>query len=107
MQTYGITQAEYEEQYAKQEGRCLICRGYRRVLDIDHDHALEKAGVPPRHTIRGLLCRSCNKALANFRDNVARFRAAADYLEKGPLWPTTARPTATRPSARSRGSTAR
>ena len=39
-----------------------------------------------RFTIRGLLCRSCNKGLALYRDNAARFLAAADYLAKGPVW---------------------
>jgi hypothetical protein len=34
-----------------------------------------------RASIRGLLCSRCNPGLINFRDNPARLRAAADYVE--------------------------
>jgi hypothetical protein len=85
--TYGITQAEYEWMIEQQGGVCAGCLGTRRVYDVDHDHKLEKAGVPTRHTVRGGLCRSDNKILAMARDDPARLRRLADYLEKGPVWP--------------------
>ena len=81
--TYGITQAEYEQRLAKQGGKCAICGGTRRTnLDVDHDHAKERAGIPTRDTIRGLLCRRCNKLLASVRDKPEVLRAAAEYLER-------------------------
>jgi hypothetical protein len=85
--TYGITQKDYEWMIEQQGGVCAGCLGHRRVYDVDHDHKLEKAGVPPRHTVRGGLCRSDNKILAMAGDDPARLRRLADYLEKGPVWP--------------------
>lgn len=85
--TYGITQAEYEAQLAVQGGRCAGCLGTRRTnLDIDHDHALEKAGLDPRGTLRGLLCRSCNKILAMARDKPDRLERLGHYLRTGGVW---------------------
>lgn len=74
---------------AQQGGVCAGCGGTRKVYDIDHDHALEKQGVLPRHTVRGALCRADNKVLAIVRDNPQRLRALADYLERGVVWPET------------------
>ena len=85
--TYGITQDDYDWMIEQQGGVCAGCLGFRRVYDVDHDHKLEKAGVPMRHTVRGGLCRSDNKILAMARDDAARLRRLADYLEKGPVWP--------------------
>jgi len=54
---YGITQAEYDELLARQDGLCAICRrppGAKR-LHVDHEHG---TGV-----VRGLLCVSCNMKL--------------------------------------------
>jgi hypothetical protein len=86
--TYGgMTQADYEWMIQQQDGKCAGCLGFRRVYDVDHDHALERAGVPLKNTVRGGLCRSDNKILAMARDDPARLRRLADYLEKGPVWP--------------------
>ena len=85
--TYEITQEDYEWMIEQQGGVCAGCLGFRRVYDVDHDHKLERAGVPMRHTVRGGLCRSDNKILAMARDDAARLRRLADYLEKGPVWP--------------------
>lgn len=85
--TYGISQAEYEWMVAQQGGVCAGCGGTRKTFDIDHDHALEKQGVLPRHTVRGALCRADNKVLAIVRDNPQRLRALANYLESGVVWP--------------------
>jgi hypothetical protein len=85
--TYGITQEDYEWMIEQQGGVCYGCLGHRKVFDVDHDHKLEKAGVPIRHTVRGGLCRSDNKILAMAGDDPARLRRLADYLEKGVVWP--------------------
>jgi hypothetical protein len=79
---YGLEPGQYEEILREQSGLCAICRepesatrqdGTPRPLNVDHDHA---SGA-----IRGLLCGGCNKTLGNMRDDPARLRAAADYLE--------------------------
>jgi hypothetical protein len=79
---YGLEPGQYEEILREQCGLCAICRepehatrqdGTPRPLNVDHDHA---SGA-----IRGLLCGGCNKTLGNMRDDPARLRAAADYLE--------------------------
>ena len=44
-----------------------------RRLDFDHCHT--------RNAFRGWLCRSCNLAVAHTKDNPARLRALAQYLE--------------------------
>jgi hypothetical protein len=56
----------------KSIGVCAICKEPGSC--VDHDHATGSA--------RGCLCRNCNLGVGNFRDNPARLRAAADYLEK-------------------------
>lgn len=43
-------------------------------LSVDHDHS---TGL-----IRGVICRACNNALGNAKDDPARLRAMADYLEE-------------------------
>ncbi len=83
--TYGITGAEYAALLKLQGGVCAICggtRGYR--LDVDHDHALEKT-VGTRLSVRGLLCRNCNRHLlpACF-GNPEILLAAARYLKSPP-----------------------
>ena len=86
-ETYGITHADYLVQLAHQGGCCAGCLGTRRGnLDCDHDHKKEKAGLEPRACLRGLLCRSDNKILAMARDDSARLRRLADYLDSGGVW---------------------
>lgn len=82
-ETYGITMEDYDLMLLFQEGVCAICYGIRKVYDIDHDHAVEKA-MGSRASIRGLLCRSCNKTLSYVRDDPERLRRAAYYLENPP-----------------------
>lgn len=75
LQTYGITEDEYAEMHAQQEGRCAICLE-ETDLQVDHCHA---AGH-----VRGLLCGRCNKALGLFDDDPARLQAAILYLTTAP-----------------------
>ena len=86
MENYGITEAEYQLLFERQDGRCAICRGKRSGnLDVDHDHALERAGVEKRKTIRGLLCRRCNRRLLPAAtDNTAVLENAISYLRFPP-----------------------
>lgn len=77
-QAYGIGIDEYDALFTMQGGVCAICGGgtSKRFLAVDHDH---KTGE-----IRGLLCATCNKTLAMFRDDPFRFWGAAEYLHAPP-----------------------
>lgn len=72
---YGMTVAEYEVMLAAQNGVCAICgtRPGGKPLGVDHDHIT--------HEVRGLLCRSCNVGLGNFKDDLRRMRRAIRYLD--------------------------
>lgn len=79
LQTYGLTESQYQAMLASQGGKCAICettQGRRKSTDhplyVDHDHATGK--------VRGLLCQPCNSALGMFEDDVARLRKAIAYL---------------------------
>lgn len=65
---YGITVA----QLVALGDDCLICGSPGTCVDHDHETG----------AVRGLLCRPCNQALGFMRDDPARLRAAASYLEK-------------------------
>lgn len=85
-ETYGITTEDYNALLEAQGGRCAMCGGKRSYnLDVDHDHALEKAGLPLRETIRGLLCKQCNRRiLRSVRDDIGLLEAAIAYLRNPP-----------------------
>jgi len=76
---YGITIEQQNAMLASQNNRCALCpfeftatdRGSPRV---DHCHAVGK--------VRQLLCDECNKGLGTFRDDSARLRRAADYIDR-------------------------
>ena len=71
---YGITPEQYTEMVVAQGGVCLICREVSEGLCVDHDHVTGK--------VRGLLCHECNMALGKMKDDPARLRSAAEYLER-------------------------
>lgn len=83
---HGITGKEYWNMFMEQEGKCIICSQYEttkttngqkiRLLNVDHNHKTGK--------IRGLLCKKCNIALGEFRDNPFILIKAVKYL-KGEL----------------------
>ena len=74
----GWTVADYNAAFAAQAGRCALCDRHASEFDkslaADHCHA---SGAK-----RQLLCRNCNVALGQFRDDAALLRRAADYIEK-------------------------
>lgn len=82
--TYEITPDEYAAIVSRQGNVCAICGGSRPYnLAVDHDHAIaEQFGV--RASIRGALCKRCNKLLRDVRDNSQLLRAAAEYLSNPP-----------------------
>lgn len=73
---YGLEDGQYDEMVAAQGGVCAICRercSTGKKLAVDHDHVSGK--------VRGLLCSNCNRGIGFLRDDPARVRAAAEYLE--------------------------
>lgn len=76
---YGISIEEYETLYEKQKGCCSICGTSNSTgklkyakLFVDHCHN--------RDEVRGLLCKSCNIGLGEFKDDVSLLQKAIEYL---------------------------
>ena len=73
---YGLTRDELAALLA-QHGVCAICqtdKWGKKGPQIDHDHVTG--------AVRGVLCSNCNNGLGRFKDDPARLRAAAAYLEQ-------------------------
>jgi hypothetical protein len=71
--TYGLTQEEYSDLYAKSDGKCYICfESKSYYLHVDHNHTTGK--------IRGLLCHSCNVGIGMLKDSPELLSLAARYL---------------------------
>lgn len=71
-----FTEAEKFEYLKRQGGKCAIClKEIDMKAYVDHDHATGR--------VRGLLCGLCNSAIGMLKDDPARIRRAADYVEKG------------------------
>lgn len=91
--TYGLTAEQYDALYVLQGGRCAICQvatGASKRLAVDHDHhqAMLDGHAPDKgcpSCIRGLVCSTCNSALAHARSQVAFFERGAEYLRKWPM----------------------
>ncbi len=81
--TYGITDIDYQVMFEVQNGVCAICKqpGIGRKLsplDVDHDHDTS--------VVRGLLCISCNRAIAQ-AEKPGWLEAAWEYLYQQPeVW---------------------
>ena len=75
---YGLTPQEIVQMFKDQNYTCACCNDplpeNRKHVHIDHDH---KTGI-----VRGILCRNCNLTVAYGRDDPARLRAAAWFLER-------------------------
>lgn len=79
---YGVTHAEFSQQWDRQQGCCAICRGElpdlmtydnrRRGYAIDHNHNTGE--------FRGILCTKCNSLLGMAKDSVEVLRRAVTYL---------------------------
>lgn len=89
-ETYNITHEEWLLLLAWNDGKCWICNGVRKgkgglpLYDTDHDHALERAGIPIRECLRGLLCKRCNRRLLpGCLDSVEILMRAIWYLRHG------------------------
>lgn len=75
---YGLDAKTYDEWLAK---GCAICgrekKERNKSFHIDHDH---KSGK-----VRGMLCPTCNKGLALFRDDASSLQAAAEYIAESQI----------------------
>lgn len=85
--TFGISFEEYNGILQAQDNCCAICHGQEhgkskwhgnagklKYLTVDHDHRTK--------LVRGLLCRTCNRALGMLRDDPGLLFAAYRYLIK-------------------------
>jgi hypothetical protein len=82
-QRYNMSKADRNAMHKEQGGTCLTCdvpieftglgaKGFNSAV-IDHCHDTGK--------VRGMLCRCCNLALGNIKDNPYTLRKLANYLE--------------------------
>jgi len=75
---YGITWEQKQEMF-KQQDECCANTGCRAALPspakahVDHDHVTGK--------VRALLCGGCNTALGQAKEDPARLRGLASYVE--------------------------
>ena len=75
---YGITLNEYNQMLVEQENRCKTCGttnpgGKYGKFMVDHCHITNK--------VRGLLCKSCNIALGEIKDNRQTLLNMLQYLD--------------------------
>ena len=77
-QKYNLTYAEFEAMREAQAHCCASCgepfTTGPRAVSVDHNHS---TGM-----VRDLLCGSCNSTIGFSKENPARLRAAAAYLER-------------------------
>lgn len=73
---HGITSEEFWVMYEEQDGTCPVCDKGIEAEDsaIDHNH---KTGE-----VRGILCKSCNRALGLLGDNPNTLIRGSKYLQK-------------------------
>lgn len=60
---------------------CEIC-GDETEMHVDHDHRCCPGKYSCGECVAGFLCTNCNNGLGRFKDNPARLRAAAEYIER-------------------------
>jgi len=79
---FGITQKDYDKMFARQNGKCAICKQPETIkrkgilirLAVDHDHKTGK--------VRELVCGKCNKALGFLDEDENRCRLMIAYIRK-------------------------
>jgi len=75
--SYGLTYNDVKQLFLYQNGKCFICKSIfknKNDMNIDHNHSNGK--------VRQLLCRSCNRGLGCFYENINSFENALEYLKK-------------------------
>jgi hypothetical protein len=78
LKQHGMTIKDWDELFAKQEGRCATCGTHQsdldRTLAVDHCHLSEK--------VRGLLCTSCNATLGFVKEDPTILQRMIVYLKE-------------------------
>lgn len=84
LQNYGLSADDYWLLYAACGGRCMICHGKRKTLDVDHDHRRALThGM--RASVRGLICARENRwAIPGVAGDYSTAYALAQYLRDPP-----------------------
>ena len=75
---YGITEKEYTEILASQEGLCAVCKEKPRSTRHTHTDHCHKTG-----RVRSVLCHNCNRALGAVKNDPKILRALISYLNRG------------------------
>lgn len=72
----GITPEDLIEKFEFQNEKCAICQCSITIIDsaIDHNHKTNE--------FRGVLCKTCNRALGLFGDSPRVILSAYEYLKK-------------------------
>jgi hypothetical protein len=77
---YKISPEDYKKLLDAGNGVCWICKGSRPYnLAVDHSHVHELL-LGTRASIRGLLCKRCNKLLRDVRDDAELLKSAKEFL---------------------------
>jgi Recombination endonuclease VII len=89
---YKLTAEDFSQMFDDQDGCCAICglqtekdsTDRKARLYVDHDHSCCEGGnaMTCGNCVRDLLCWWCNSGLGLFKDDPARLRDAAIYLER-------------------------
>lgn len=73
-----LNEDRFEKMWDLQQGLCAICA--TQLTRVSKGHAIDHCHSTQR--VRDLLCHACNLILGHAKDDPARLRAAADYIER-------------------------
>ncbi|ABE67698.1 hypothetical protein Wildcat_93 [Mycobacterium phage Wildcat] len=81
---YRLTPQQFSAMYETQAGRCAICIEPIEIETccIDHDHKCCPGNRSCGRCVRGLLCKSCNHGLGDFREDELIMNRAIAYVAK-------------------------
>lgn len=73
---HNISVEEFWSLYENQDGTCPVCDTAIKAEDsaIDHNHKTGK--------VRGILCKTCNRALGLLKDSPNNLKRGAEYLKE-------------------------
>lgn len=88
-QRFGITREQFDALFESQGNVCATCgtdNPGTSYWAVDHDHACcPGSDKTCGKCIRGILCRTCNHALGNVKDNHQTLARMIDYLAEGTI----------------------
>src|SRR5690606_39453637 len=88
LNTYNITEEQYQAIYEAQGGTCAICRRAkgtgRKRLAVDHDHSCCPGRTSCGRCVRSLCCATCNRILGHLRDDPEMVERILIYLVEPP-----------------------